>query len=240
MSPDPPKRVSRGFGLTVRTGTVNDSPLRDVFLRLAIPAAAFAILPSLWLVVRPRRLAVAVLALWLVVAAGCATLWARSYRVEDRFDWYDSTVARNGETTHGYRTLFSARGHLALMLGEQVFQAYPGWEVGSPTNYERDQGSWAVSPDPQSPPWGHGGFASFVDSSGIGAIPKRVIICPTWVPLAAFASPPAVVAVLVVTRRRRRLSRRTTRLCLACGYDLRATPGRCPECGTIASVTTTE
>ena len=51
------------------------------------------------------------------------------------------------------------------------------------------------------------------------------------IPLAAAAVLPAVrVRSLLRERRRKRHG-----LCLACGYDLRATPGRCPECGHVAA-----
>jgi hypothetical protein len=52
-----------------------------------------------------------------------------------------------------------------------------------------------------------------------------------WWLAASFAVPPAiwlVVSVLMAHRRRRRA---LVGRCAACGYDLRASPGRCPECG---------
>ncbi len=47
--------------------------------------------------------------------------------------------------------------------------------------------------------------------------------------------PAVALSFILVWYRRTKLAdyRKTHELCVKCGYDLRATPDRCPECGTI-------
>ena len=54
---------------------------------------------------------------------------------------------------------------------------------------------------------------------------------PDWWPPAAAAVLPACWLLAWVRKRRRPRPGH----CASCGYDLRATPGRCPECGTVTA-----
>ena len=61
----------------------------------------------------------------------------------------------------------------------------------------------------------------------------RAIWIPYWLPTALTLMPPFLWLGSAGVRRRR--ERRRLNLCERCGYDLRASPGRCPECGTVAA-----
>jgi hypothetical protein len=69
--------------------------------------------------------------------------------------------------------------------------------------------------------------------AGTVLMKPRMYEFPIWVLVATFAILPIGRTVLFY-RRRRRVAHGA---CVTCGYDLRATPERCPECGTPSGVT---
>jgi hypothetical protein len=59
---------------------------------------------------------------------------------------------------------------------------------------------------------------------------------PCWAVVLVLALGPVRAATRAMLRRRRRRARTRKGLCPACGYDVRATPERCPECGVPSAV----
>jgi hypothetical protein len=88
------------------------------------------------------------------------------------------------------------------------------------------EGGWAViTPGGVSAPPASGEWAGFALASG-----DRFVLLQA--PIVSFLglAPLLVLPVLVAHVRTRR--RRARGLCVECGYDLRHSPLRCPECGT--------
>jgi len=84
-------------------------------------------------------------------------------------------------------------------------------------------------PDAGDVQWVRGGFRYLrITSDGMR---RWNLVVPFWVLGILFAAPPGLWwRGRMKVRRRRRLG-----LCASCGYDLRATPGRCPECGKVVN-----
>jgi hypothetical protein len=153
--------------------------------------------------------------------------WARSYWRCDSIMWTDSScfinlISSGGrlnvtETSWDHGTA-SPAGWSAMSWSRA--ERLPHWErVDEPYNRRRFAGfEWTDAMWPMSDD----------DVTVFFHVPTyRLIAVPYWF-IAAFLSVPLIRAMLVARRRRGRLDRG---LCPDCGYDIRATPGRCPECG---------
>jgi hypothetical protein len=169
-------------------------------------------------------------------------LWARSYFRWDEY-FRRITVVWDGEHTKisaEHMEWFGwSRGNLYIggfhpplryWYGSDPVGTHTrsGWSTDAPLSRVELDESWAdVGPlSALRPRWSVLGLTYTTKPGHLSEL--RV---PLWLPAALTFLMPAMRALRWKNRRRKHCAG----LCLLCGYDLRATPNRCPECGTIAS-----
>ena len=178
-----------------------------------------------------RRIHEVLIACTLALTAGAAIYWYRGYWVHDGVAaWVAGRSVHLASFRGGFE--FSAavdtRG-----LGEQGV----GIDYSSVPRGFVEQRWLPMRPQVEARRVELGGFVV-----ALGRADRVYAHNGVWVPVRVVLPAWFVMLVLLlmsgVLRRRRRkllrLERTAAGLCGTCGYDLRATPGRCPECGTGA------
>jgi hypothetical protein len=160
----------------------------------------------------------------LLLCVATAVLWVRSYRTDDRYGFH------HGWTVRSYiGGVHVVRGYYFASWGYESFPVGFFPPVYWCTEYPLDEIGWER--------WGFAVAKGRQLSLGIGDDPATdvqyiamtAVVVPYWFIVTVFLVAPAI---WIFARARRRRALRQGR-CPTCGYDLRATPDRCPECGTI-------
>jgi hypothetical protein len=160
-----------------------------------------------------------------LLLAAAPLLWGLSYLRGDTLLWL-----RGG----GNSVMVN---HSAGRIGLWLFDA-PVTEGTPPAWLHLPGGAYAESAinfgpeagyDVTGPSWLH--WYKYTFGEGILGVGGFFVTFPHW--LLCIPTAAALLRATVLASRRRRRRRRGW--CVACGYDLRSSPGRCPECGEPAT-----
>ncbi len=151
----------------------------------------------------------------MLLCVTAAVLWVRSYWALDR-------VERT--TSQDHLVIGTSRGEF-VVGGFRRMDRPTGWERQSLYPEDLITEVRPLSGNVRGPVAGffYGADIFFADI-------KWVILLPIPFLVMLFAILP-FIATLIHLRRRSRARRKLVGVCRNCGYDLRATPQRCPECG---------
>ena len=184
-----------------------------------------------------------------VLCVAACVLWVRSYWVADHFRgpataWgqllggssrgtigltgihpmppepWEAARARQRRATHPIRTWTTAAPYSFGVRRPLAGEPGVRWSISFLRFglFRTDGGTAPPGTTPSLIPGTRSGTATFARAWNVTV--------PHWFPVMLFAAVPSV-------RFRPRRRRRPVGLCPACGYDLRATPDRCPECGAV-------
>lgn len=176
-----------------------------------------------------RRLFAAVSVIFLMMCIGALVLWVRSYSIYDSWFYFRPTGGFC-ELSSGYERICLEWGKSPIPLGgmthseDQIVAGMaPPWgktnAMGFRLEVNQKRTAYGVAKvDGQT-------SAVAYPGTPLGASWSSLMVIPYWglcLPLAAMAW-----STLRLSRRSAAAGR-----CLTCGYDLRASKNRCPECGT--------
>lgn len=192
----------------------------------AVAAFLLIVLGARW--IRPLRRVGGLTGVSLLLLAATAGLWARSHWIIDEVSLQSAPTTRS--------ELASLNGSIRLMWRETADEPTPAMWTSTRRNSaaENDWGLSALPPIGTIPTAsaGKAGFKAETGAlwgSGFAVHPFHAYSVPLWAFCVLFAIWPTVRIVLW-TRAQMRYGENC---CPKCGYDLRATPDRCPECGSM-------
>ena len=174
-----------------------------------------------------RRLVNVLTTLSLLLFVAVAALWVRSYSSRDNLAWTND----------------QGDGHFLSSPGGGSGLEWSRRRVGPlvESGHRLDWRAEAIDPRliyvsirPSRLGFGTETFSIIINTTrGAERVEWSGVVVPFWALLVVLGALPAARWGAAAIRRRKR-ARAAAGLCLNCGYDLRATPGRCPECGSAA------